>query len=68
MVIKPNSDTKILYRSECWQKRITRESLEIALNSPLINQEEDAHLIAAWLPLHDKLQGNAAAWVLTAHS
>lgn len=61
-------DTKILYRSNNWHKRIIRKSLEIALTSLLINQEEGAHLSVAWLHLYDRLRGDAEVCLLIARS
>lgn len=47
-----------LHKSTKWHNRITRESLEIALDSPQINQENGACLNTAWLPFYEMLKGN----------
>lgn len=54
LVFPSFADDKILYQSDDWHKRITRESLEIALIKKSLNQEEGTHLSSAWLLLYRK--------------
>lgn len=54
-------DTKVLHRSENWQKRIIMESLEIALSSSLLNLEEGLWLNTAQLLLHGKMKDEVEA-------
>lgn len=37
---------------------MTSKSLELVLATPRINQENDAGLSTAWLPLYETLKGN----------
>lgn len=51
------AETMVLYRSDNWHARLTRESLEIAFTKQALNQEKVASLSNVWLPLYSKLMG-----------
>lgn len=47
----------VIFKSDSWQVRVTRESLEIAISRQVLYQEEGVRTSAAWQPLYEKLWG-----------
>lgn len=54
------AETKVLFSSDNWHMRMTREWLEIALIKWALNQEDGTRLSTAWLLLYGKLSGEDA--------